>query len=271
MTKKLLTMAELFCLSQKIKNENRKEELVSLFAYLTNFYSLFNFNFTYSSMIWRGRKCESSRGWRSLQEVEAPPPALVRAGRLNDTHQPILYTSINQFAVLDELEAEEGDYIHMISYKIAQDKALKLGIVGEIMQVHRWGESNISKSISDYIRKNLNEMTSEMGKSYLYTDAFIADILQDKRASENNYLHSSVLARLLFEKYKFLDGLIYPSVALDRSMNIAIKPNMVAGKMINNHTFVIKVNRKYGYGVYDIEIVRSAEGKYSNGLIKWKN
>lgn len=53
-------------------------------------------------------------------------------------------------------------------------------------------------------------------------------------------------------------------------MNFAIKPNAVEQKLKRSGTFVIKVKRKFNYGIYDVEIVRSAKGKDSSGNIIWK-
>lgn len=67
----------------------------------------------------------------------------------------------------------------------------------------------------------MGEMSLDVGLSAVYTDAFISSILQDPKASDNNYLHSRILASLLFKKQNDLDGLVYPSIALEHSMNFA--------------------------------------------------
>lgn len=60
--------------------------------------------------------------------------------------------------------------------------------------------------------------------SFVYMDALAAEILNDPKTSNVDYIFSRTLCRLLLKKYSKIDGLIFPSAKHDRAFNIAIKP-----------------------------------------------
>ncbi|EKO3994420.1 hypothetical protein DX883_01465 [Vibrio fluvialis] len=54
-------------------------------------------------------------------------------------------------------------------------------------------------------------------------------------------------------------------------LHFAIKPSSVDQKLEKSATFVVKVKKKFNYGIYDMEIVRGADGHQFNGDIVWRN
>uniref|UniRef100_UPI000AC34645 hypothetical protein n=2 Tax=Vibrio TaxID=662 RepID=UPI000AC34645 len=271
MSKKVLEINYLHNLCEQIKIESDPVKIREKLAYILEFYDVINYNYSYSSAIWRGRLCNDQAGYSNISEVGYPPKEFTPANRLNEPNAPLLYSSINQYAILDEIGATEGSYVHMLAYTSLKDAPLRMGIIGDIAHTHRWGNSMSSDYVGEQLRRIMGEMSPEVGRSYVYTDAFLSSILQDPKASETNYLHSRILASLLFEKQNNLDGIVYPSVALDRSMNFAIKPSSVDQKLEKSATFVVKVKKKFNYGIYDMEIVRGADGHQFNGDIVWRN
>ncbi|MGY4108289.1 hypothetical protein [Aeromonas encheleia] len=271
MSKKVLEINYLHRLCEQIKAETEPDKIYGQFSHLLEYYDIINYNFSYSSVIWRGRLCENELGYSNINEVGYPPKEFTPANRLNEPHEPLLYSSINQYAILDEIGADEGSYVHMLAYSTREGEPLRIGIVGEVAHTHRWGSAMSSDSLGDQLRRIMGDMSLEVGRSIVYTDAFLASVLQDPKASENSYLHSRILASLLFKKQSDLDGLIYPSVALDRSMNFAIKPASVDKKLKKCATFVVRVKKKFNYGIYDMEVVRGAKGERINGDIVWRD
>lgn len=271
MSKKVLEINCLHQLCEQIKSEVVPSKIHDQFSNLLEFYDIINYGFSYSREIWRGRLCENELGYSNINEIGCPPKSLTQANRLNEAHDPLLYSSINQYAVLDEIGADEGSYVHMLAYSTIKGNPLRVGIVGEMAHTHRWGNARSSEYVGEQLRRIMMEMPLEVCRSAVYTDAFISSVLQDPKASENNYLHSRILASLLFKKQGDLDGLVYPSVALENSMNFAIKPSSVEQKLTRKNTFVIKVKKKFKYGIYDLEVVRLAEGEHPNGDILWRS
>lgn len=154
--------------------------------YLLEYYSLINYNFGYDRPIWRGIKCNSPSGFQTLRELSYPPIELTKAGRLNNHGHPILYAAFHNFGALEEIGAKEGDYIHLVGYRIKETKKLRCCVVGEVLNVHRCGQAWSSSELGPHLNKILNEMPTAAGRSFIYIDAFFSSILRDKNAASNN-------------------------------------------------------------------------------------
>jgi hypothetical protein len=231
-------------------------------------YSLINYKLGYERPIWRGIKCNSPSGFQYLHELSYPPIEFTKAGRLNNQGNPVLYGAFNNFGALEEIGAKEGDYIHLVGYRIKKTKKLRCCVVGEVLNVHRSGQAWASVELGQQLNNILNKMSPAAGRSFVYIDAFFSSILRDKKAASNNYLHSRILGTLLLEKLPGLDAILYPSVALESSMNIAVIPDAVDSIFEVFGTTVVRVERKYDYGIFDFSIVRNAKG-FGGELIDW--
>lgn len=231
-------------------------------------YSLINYKLGYERPIWRGRKCNSPSGFQNLRELSYPPIELTKAGRLNNHGHPLLYAAFHNFCALEEIGAKEGDYIHLVGYRIKETRKLRCCVVGEVLNVHRSGQAWSSIELGQELNNILNKMPTAAGRSFIYIDAFLSSILRDKNAASNNYLHSRILGTLLLEKLPDLDAILYPSVALESSRNIAVIPESVDTLFEVFGTTVVRVERKYDYGIFDFSIVRNAKGFWGE-LIDW--
>lgn len=58
---------------------------------------------------------------------------------------------------------------------------------------------------------------------------------------------------------------------MEGSMNFAVKPNVVSKKFNIGSNFVIRVNKRYKYGIFDFEIIKRAKGQYLDGTIVWQD
>ncbi len=270
MSSRVLPLDRLQTISRAVNDATDATEIEKNLSLVLSFHSLVNYQFRYDRALWRGVICESSCGYANIRRVGYPPPEVATNGRLNEAGNPLLYTSLNQFTVLEEIGAKPGDFVHLIAYAFRPKEMLRCGIVGEIAQVHRWGRSLSSEHLSKELTRILNGLEFEAGKSFVFTDAFLASLLRDRDASASDYLRSRILARLLFMKLEGLDAMIYPSVAHEGAMNLAITPRAADMKLKIGATLVVRVNQKYDYGLFDFEVVRSAKGQHADGTIDWK-
>lgn len=269
MSKYVLPLDQLQAISRKVHTSSDPLEIENSLSLASSFYGLINYQFSYDRALWRGVLCESAEGHTNIRRVGYPPPEISRNGRLNEAGRPLLYASTNQFTVLEEIGAKAGDYVHITAFAIKPNENLRSGIVGEITQVHRWGSAFSSEHLSKELNRILNGLEFEAGKSFVFTDAMFTSILRDRNASENDYLRSRILARLLFAKLGGLDAMIYPSVAHEGAMNIAITPHAADTKLKIGRTFVVHVQKRYDYGLYDFEVVRKGKGQHGDGTIVW--
>lgn len=270
MSKQVLPLHQLQSISRAVHASTDAAEIEENLSLVLKFYGLINYQYSYDRSLWRGVKCESAIGHANILRVGYPPPELSRNGRLNEAGSHLLYTSVNQFTVLEEIGAKAGDFVHVVAYAFKPEQKLRCGIVGEVTQVHRWGKSLSSEHLSEQLNRILNGMEFEAGKGFVFTDAFLASILRDRNASKDDYLRSRILARLLFSNLDGLEAFIYPSVAHEGAMNLAISPQAADTKLSIGATFVVHIKQKYDYGLYDYEIVRSARGQCGDGTIDWK-
>lgn len=269
MPKQVLPIDRLQAISHAIRNSSNAAEIEGYLALILRFAGLINFNFHYDRALWRGVLCDSPNGYPNIRRVGYPPPELTRNNRLNEAGYPLLYTSTNQFTVLEEIGAKAGDFVHVVAYAFAPAAKLRSGIFGEITQVHRWGRAFSSEHLGMELNRILNGMSFDVGRSFVFTDSFLSSIIRDPNAAANEYLRSRILAKLVFEKLDGLDAIIYPSVAHEGAMNLAITPEAADSKLSTESTFVVHVKQKYDYGIYDFEIVRRAQGQYGDGAIDW--
>ena len=219
-----------------------------------------NYEAPYSSPLWRGRKCASASDFDNIAEVGCQPAASARANRLNSAGSPLLYVSATQFALFEELMIEEGEFIHVVAYSMSQ-RTMRAALLGEYTSVARWGRAMMGDAMSNVLRGRLNAMPFEDAKRLLYIDAFLSSVLKDKGASASEYIRSRVLAELIFERLPELDAITYPGVALEGAMNIAFKPASASRLLQDQYSSVLRLGRRYDYGVQDFELVRAATGK----------
>ncbi len=266
---KVLPIDYLQNLSRSILGSTIASEIEKGLRIVIEYYGIINFNLGNTLPFWRGRICASSDGFKNIKELSYPPRELTKAGRLNDLHAPLLYLSMNNLASLEEINASKGNYVNSIAYKIIGENKLRCGILGEITHVARSGRALISEELGTHLNRILNETEYEAGKSFVFTDAFLSSILRDRNASKTNYIHSRTLAKLVFEKHPGFDAIVYPSIALESAMNLAIKPESADRFLEILGISVMRVRKKYDYGIFDFELLRNAKGYEKNGDIRW--
>jgi len=127
----------------------------------------------------------------------------------------------------------------------------------------------MSEAFRDKLNSILNSMPYHDGMKYVFMDAFFASILSDKNAPKNNYLHTRILGKLLINSVKDLNAMFYPSVSLESAINVAIKTEALSSALKLASNCVIKINKRYDYGIFDISIVKNSKGQDPDGTIVW--
>lgn len=237
--------------------------------FILDHYQIINYEFYYDRAFWRARKCPTEEGFANISELGSPPLDLINPGRLNEAKDPILYISINQPSTLAEIGVDEGDYAHVVAFNQVPNCAIRCGTIGEYTHVNRWGAGLTSSTVGELLNSHMKNMPYDIGKSVLFTDAFLSFLLRDKAAKSSNYIHSRILANLIFSRNPELDAIEYSGIALESSRNYAVKPSSAARALQIGASFVFKINKKYKYGAFDFEILRNADGVEGGGNIIW--
>lgn len=256
-------------LSSSIPNSTNSEFIREKLNLILDHYQVINYEFQYNSAFWRARKCNDQNGFDNISELGPPPKHLTREGRLNEINDPILYTSTNKFSVLNEINAKEGDHIHTVAYMQRADHTICCATIGEITHINRWGSGLTSEAVGNLLNELMKNMPHDFGKSFVFTDAFLSSLLKDENAKHANYIHSRILANLIFSRNPKLDAIAYSGVALESSRNYAIKPSSADRSLQMEASFVLKITKKYKYGMYDFQILKNAEGIEFDGKFIW--
>lgn len=236
---------------------------------ILRYYEPLNYTLGYGAPLWRGRKCDTDKGFRSLSEVHYPPAESAGSGRVNDDGSPLLYVSFTQLTALTEIRAEPGDVVHVVGYRTRKDKPIRCFTLGEFANVHLRGQGHLPSEVSERINRILLKMDFEAGLSFVFLDAFLASVMADQKMESMNYIHSRTLARLLFEKYPDISGVHYPSVARGGAMNLAVKPNVADGALDFMGTSVLDIDEKFDFGLYRFSVMRCATEFDTDRTIKW--
>lgn len=268
MNKKALPKIDWLQEKAKTISETREELLIEKeLRLIIKYYDALNYDLNYNACLWRGRKCSNEQGYNSLKELHYPPAAFTRFGRVNDLAMPILYVSFTQFTALAEVRAQVGDIIQFIGYR--QCKPIKCLILGEFANVNYRGQCMLPGIISKRINDALTKMKFEPALSFLFLDAFLASLMAKQEIEGINYVHSRVLSRLLFEKYKDVSAVQYSSVARMGAMNLAIKPNIADIALAYSGTSIISVTDKFDFGLYRFSEIKSSTNFGADLMITW--
>ena len=271
LNKKLLQIEYLNEIANEIKHSHSKEFIKNKLSYLLEFYDLLNFSFNYETPYFRARKTINGKPYLSTSDTYYPPNNLTNAGRLNEKGDSFLYLSMSLDTALSEINATDGDIVQVSAY-VTKRKSLTLGVIGEFYRSSRGSASLLDKAhsfkISNFVRE-LSIKDRGLALSFLYTDLFFDEILRSPDAVKNEYIHSRTLSKLIFEKYPFLDGLIYHSVASAANFNLGL-PNIKADAAVAlKSTMLMKIKKRYPYGLYDIEPYKTPIEIKKNGDILW--
>lgn len=267
-TIKLLEINWLEDFAKSLISESKPQIIEEQLSWFLNYYKVLNYEMGYDRAIWRARIANDEHGFSNVNELMSPPKHLAKVGRMNEEKQPIFYASFNKFTAFEEIGAKEGDFIHMAGFKLI-DK-IRFCIVGEILKVHRSGQANYSPELAQSINGILNKMPLDAALSYVYMDGFSSSILRNPDASKSDYVHSRILSKLLLSSTESIEAILYSSVTLEDSINLAIKEPAVKNKLEMVGNSVVRIKKKYEYGLYDFELIRNAAGNHDDGTIVWQ-
>ncbi|BCG08755.1 RES family NAD+ phosphorylase [Buttiauxella agrestis] len=270
---KVIELTSLDRFRNDLLNVLEPEKVEELLKWYLNSYGGINFKFGYNSPIFRARKCLTEHGYNNISEIYPPPSEKCTVGRMNEEGQAIFYGAFSPGTALAEINAKEGDYVHVARFQLPEksDAGIRCFAIGEVHNAYH-GVNTISLGMFNEIRdliRRLGEDDIRGLLSYLYMDAFSAELLNSIRAHEVNYVYSRIFCRLLLGKYKDVDGIIYPSAKVKGASNIVLRSESVEEKIQIVGNDVLKVKKMYPYGIVELDLVKSAKGQTLNGDIVW--
>lgn len=119
------------------------------------------------------------------------------------------------------------------------------------------------------INRLLSNSDYQVARSWVYMDAFVADLLSDPNAAQYGYETSRSVARRIFRQNPDVDAIWYPGIALRNGVNFAIKSESENRILEMQFAYVVRVDRVFEYGIYDFAVVRQSGGLEPGGAFKW--
>lgn len=270
---KLIELNSLDRFRNDLLNTIEPEKVEGFLKWYLSSYGGINFKFGYDRPIFRARKCLTEHGYNNISEIYPPPSRKCRTGRMNDEGQAIFYGAFSIGTALAEINAQEGDYVQIANFQLPEkaDIGIICFAIGEVYNAYH-GNNTISVGLFNEIRDLIHRIGGNDVRdllSFLYMDAFSAELLNSIHAHEKNYIYSRVFCRLLLDKHPDVDGLIYPSAKIKGTTNIVLRPETVKSKMQLVSNVVLKVIKVYPYGIVDFSLVKIAKGHVLDGSIIW--
>lgn len=208
--------------------------------------------------------------------------SIIPLGRFNKKEESIYYASIffkedeNEeyfFEIaISEINGLKFDYINILDSK--PTKCLNVVYIGVFDQLARnkqlpkWIDEHYYETYQLFKEKCLKKDNRYLFESYLLSNAFFADIIQ-REGHERLYKVTSIISSLLMSDNN-VDAIIYESVKVKNSPNIAIKPKVVDNYLVHSEVFSIKINEDLGYGLYYVKSIKKGE-ICNNKILTWYN
>lgn len=269
--KLLLDIDYIHNLASEIKNSKSEKFISDGLEYVLRFYDIVNFDFRYERAFLRARHLENGQPYTHTSEIYYPPPHRTKPGRLNEAGFPFLYLSLTLDTALTEIGAQTGDLLQISAYR-PKGRPIKVGVIGEKFRASRGAGGLLTREAAETLSNVVNKLEREDRKkalAYLYPDLLFDEILRDAHAGQSEYLHSRILAKLIFEKLECLDGIVYHSVASYGNKNIALPSHKADDLLGLESTILLKVKKSYSYGLHDVEFLKAPTDIRQNGDIIW--
>lgn len=253
-TKYILHIDEAQRLANKIRAETDPRKVEDNLRQMLAVYEVLTYSLSGSIEPLNRARITDGKPFYFTNDLYYPPPSVATDQRLNDEGEPLLYLSIKPQTAAAEIHAEKGDYIQLSGYELREGKTLRLAVVGEYFNLEKRGYTLLPETIGMQIAKALQNKKQEPLRSFVFMDAFMAEILQDPNASDDDYLRSRIVARVIREKFPDVEGFHYPSVIREGSPNLAIMPHAADTKLRLTATAHGHVDEVYDYGLYRLSV-----------------
>ncbi|MCI3028762.1 hypothetical protein LMF32_06590 [Desemzia sp. C1] len=165
--------------------------------------------------LFRVRRKQKGAQFKRKTDVWYPESKYVtERQRLNDVGEPILYTSLDKATPFYESKAKIGDSFAHFEYVVKNGQHIQATSVGmnEVFsQANFNGQGNINNRIIEQFLHTEFTKDVGIGTEYLY--------------------RISIMLAKNFYDIPHCDGYMYPSVAIGKGINIAIKPDSVDKKL----------------------------------------
>jgi hypothetical protein len=257
---------------ERIFRQASLSESESAFCYaiapLFKEYEILSLELGRGTTFWRARVIEQDV-YPNISDLDYPPPALARQGRLNDFGTPCFYVSTHEDTALKEVGAAEGELVQIAGFRVIDEFPIRIAVIGEFANVQKNGYIHFAgQDPGMTITKTLNTMPRQEAQKKIYIDRFLASVLADPDASANGYMFSRALAQSIYSRVD-VDGIAFPSVRDRGGFNVAVLAAQSDRSFHNVCCLVVRMGKPRRFGMVEFALVKSAERLDDNWNFVW--
>lgn len=248
-------------------------EIESTFKILLSYYKCSSIRLSRENTFWRARSLEGRFTFKNIEELNYPPKDLTPSGRMNESNEPIFYLATRKETALAEIGIKEMQFVQVVGFRIAHQKELAVSIIGMFWNVFKNGGIPLilkdpEQQVFGYLKYLMENLHEDISLILIYIDKFFATVLSAVDASENDYLYTKILSRLIMDRSKS-DAIAYPSIKDEGAYNLAVKAKVSDIIFENVSCSILRIDRKKKYGIFLSEIENIAENINDLGDFIW--
>lgn len=266
------SLNQLSKMAESLRGANlRSRSVDSIKVELSEFlrgYRLLGIGRSSHQMWYRARLCETSKGYSSLHEMIYPSSGSPDFGRAQLPGSSVLYASWNVPTALDEVGAQPGDHVQLISLRPIANIDVPCHVVGEYQRFFSSGRSWI---YSEILANEVAQMQATNFNEFMrcvFIDSVISELFRYQVKRPFEYKITAAYSELL---HLAQGGTIYPSVESFGAINIAIPAKVFDLKFEVVNTEVYKIEEAFGYGLYSLSPLRLSCDFQTSGDINWES
>lgn len=252
----------------RIRSTTLPAEVCHALEPIFDYYEVMNIELGRDSVFWRARLAEANP-FGSLNEMTYPPAPYAKLGRLNDDKSPCLYAATREETALLEIGAAQDTYVQLIGFKVKPNAAIRVALIGELLHVYKTGYPRLTGTDPGRtFHRYLNDKGWERGRRLLYLDAFLAELLGDPEAKNQDYARTRALASMVYRR-KEIEGIVFPSVPAPLGMNLALKPDSTDKNLQPVCCLHARITRTRQFGFIEFQVIHQAERMDFEGEFTW--
>ncbi len=252
----------------RIRSASLPAEVCHALEPIFEYYETMNIELGRDSVFWRARLA-GANPYGSLKEMSYPPAEYAKPGRLNDQNAPCLYAATREETALLEVGAAQDNFVQLVGFKVKPTAGRRVALVGELLHVHKTGYLRLTGADPKRtFNRYLNEQGLDRGRRLLYIDAFLAHLLADTEAENQDYVKSRALASMVYRN-RDIEGIMFPSVPAPLGMNLALQPVSTDTNLDPVCCLHGKITRVRRFGFIEFQVFQEAERIDSAGRFVW--
>jgi RES domain len=217
---------------------------------------------------YRARPALNEHGFSNVSELIHPKDGSPNYGRASMPNQSVLYASWNLLTALEEVRAEPGQFVQLISLRVRSGIQFPCEILGECHSVFQSGGSLINSRILEHgIRQCMSQPNSRVHER-VFVDAFLAEQFSRRAEHHSEYKVTATYAHRVLQARR---GLMFPSVQAQHNINLAISASDFAESFEVMGSLLVRIERYAGYGLFITRLVRQTHTIDKTGNFVWES